>query len=48
LVAPGGDDGPAAAIPGLLGLREVGDFLPLIDGVPDPGQSIEPEVRRIT
>jgi iron complex outermembrane receptor protein len=33
-VAPGGDEGPAAAVPGLLGLREVDDFLLLVDGVP--------------
>jgi outer membrane receptor protein involved in Fe transport len=33
-VAPGSDEGPAAAVPGLLGLREVDDFLLLVDGVP--------------
>jgi outer membrane receptor protein involved in Fe transport len=36
-VAPGGDEGPAAAVPGLLGLREVDDFLLLVDGVPAGG-----------
>jgi iron complex outermembrane recepter protein len=36
-VALGGDEGPAAAVPGLLGLREVDDFLLLIDGVPAGG-----------
>ena len=40
VVAPGGDDGPAAAVPGLLGLREVDDFLLLIDGVPAGGAYI--------
>ena len=33
-VAAGGDDGPAGAAPGLLGLREADDFLLLIDGIP--------------
>jgi len=33
-VAPGGDGGPAAAVPGLLGVREVDDLLLLVDGVP--------------
>jgi iron complex outermembrane receptor protein len=37
LVAPGGDDGPAGAVPGLLGLREIDDLLLLIDGVPAGG-----------
>src|SRR6266403_452884 len=32
-VAPGGDSGPAGAVPGLLGLREVDDFLLVVDGV---------------
>jgi iron complex outermembrane receptor protein len=36
-VAPGGDDGPAAAVPGLLGLREIDDLLLLVDGVPAGG-----------
>ncbi|HWY23987.1 MAG TPA: TonB-dependent receptor, partial [Nevskia sp.] len=39
-VAPGGDEGPAAAVPGLLGLREVDDFLLLVDGVPAGGAFI--------
>lgn len=36
-VAPGGDAGPAGSVPGLLGLREVDDFLLLIDGIPAGG-----------
>jgi iron complex outermembrane recepter protein len=36
-VAPGGDEGPAGASPGLLGLREADDFLLVIDGVPAGG-----------
>ena len=36
-VASGGDEGPASAVPGLLGLREVDDFELLIDGVPAGG-----------
>ncbi len=36
-VAPGGDAGPAGAVPGLLGLREVDDLLLLIDGIPSGG-----------
>jgi iron complex outermembrane recepter protein len=40
LVAAGGDDGPASAVPGLLGLREIDDFLLLIDGVPAGGAFI--------
>ena len=36
-VAPGGDAGPAGAVPGLLGVREVDDLLLLIDGVPAGG-----------
>jgi iron complex outermembrane receptor protein len=39
-VAPGGDEGPAAAVPSLLGLREVDDFELLIDGVPAGGAFI--------
>src|SRR5262245_40291475 len=35
-VAPG-DAGPAAAVPSLLGVREVDDLLLLIDGVPAGG-----------
>jgi iron complex outermembrane recepter protein len=41
-VAPGGDAGPAAAVPGLLGLREVDDFLLLIDGIPAGGVFLPP------
>ena len=33
-VAPGGDQGPAGAAPGLLGQRETDDFMLAIDGVP--------------
>src|SRR5262245_16658996 len=33
-VAPGGDAGPAGAVPGLIGVREVDDLLLLIDGIP--------------
>jgi len=36
-VAPGGDFGPAGSVPGLLGLREVDDFLLVIDGIPAGG-----------
>lgn len=36
-VAPGGDEGPASAVPGLLGLREIDDFLLVVDGVPAGG-----------
>ncbi|GAC1303982.1 MAG: hypothetical protein NVSMB10_06490 [Steroidobacteraceae bacterium] len=36
-VAPGGDFGPAASVPGLLGLREVDDFLLVVDGIPAGG-----------
>lgn len=36
-VAPGGDAGPASAVPGLLGVREVDDLLLLIDGIPAGG-----------
>ncbi len=39
-VAPGGDAGPAAAVPGLLGVREVDDLLLLIDGIPAGGAFI--------
>jgi iron complex outermembrane receptor protein len=37
VVATGGDGGPAAAVPGLLGLREIDDLLLLVDGVPAGG-----------
>ncbi|HVT36028.1 MAG TPA: TonB-dependent receptor [Nevskiaceae bacterium] len=36
-VAPGGDEGPAGAAPGLLGQRETDDFMLAIDGVPVGG-----------
>jgi len=36
-VATGGDAGPAGAVPGLLGVREVDDLLLLIDGIPAGG-----------
>jgi outer membrane receptor protein involved in Fe transport len=36
-VAPGGDAGPAAAVPGLIGVREVDDLLLLVDGIPAGG-----------
>lgn len=39
-VAPGGDAGPAAALPGLIGVREVDDLLLLIDGIPAGGAFI--------
>ncbi|HZR36901.1 MAG TPA: TonB-dependent receptor [Nevskia sp.] len=39
-VAPGGDQGPGAAVPGLLGQREVDDLLLLVDGVPQGGAFI--------
>jgi iron complex outermembrane recepter protein len=39
-VAPGGDAGPAGAVPGLLGVREVDDLLLLIDGIPAGGAFI--------
>lgn len=39
-VAPGGDFGPAASVPGLLGVREVDDFLLVVDGIPVGGAFI--------
>ncbi|HKF66435.1 MAG TPA: TonB-dependent receptor plug domain-containing protein, partial [Vicinamibacterales bacterium] len=39
-VAPGGDAGPAAAVPGLIGVREVDDLLLLVDGIPAGGAFI--------
>src|SRR5262249_23885816 len=39
-VASGGDAGPAAAVPGLIGVREVDDLLLLIDGIPAGGAFI--------
>jgi outer membrane receptor protein involved in Fe transport len=46
-VAPGGDAGPAGALPGLLGVREVDDLLVLIDGIPAGGAFI-PQVEAIS
>jgi iron complex outermembrane receptor protein len=46
-VAPGGDAGPAGAVPGLLGVREVDDLLLLIDGIPAGGAFI-PQVEAIS
>lgn len=36
-IAPGGDGGPASAVPGLWGLREFDAFLLVVDGVPSGG-----------
>ena len=36
-IAPGGDAGPAASVPGLWGLREFGAFLLVVDGIPSGG-----------
>jgi outer membrane receptor protein involved in Fe transport len=46
-VAPGGDAGPAGAVPGLIGVREVDDLLVLIDGIPAGGAFI-PQVEAIS
>ncbi len=46
-VAPGGDAGPAGAVPSLLGVREVDDLLLLIDGIPAGGSFI-PQVEAIS
>src|SRR5215470_14693823 len=46
-VAPGGDAGPAGAVPGLLGAREVDDLLLLIDGIPAGGAFI-PQIEAIS
>src|SRR5262245_58960629 len=46
-VAPGGDAGPAGAVPGLLGVREVDDMLLLIDGIPAGGAFI-PQIEAIS
>ena len=46
-VAPGGDAGPAAAVPGLLGVREVDDLLLLIDGIPAGGAFI-PQIEAVS
>jgi iron complex outermembrane receptor protein len=36
-IAPGGDAGPAASVPGLWGLREFDAFLLVVDGIPSGG-----------
>jgi len=41
-VAPGGDAGPAGAVPALLGQREADDFLLLFEGVPAGGAYTSP------
>jgi iron complex outermembrane recepter protein len=41
-VVPGGDAGPAGAMPALLGSREADDFLLLVDGVPLGGAFAPP------
>ena len=46
-VAPGGDAGPAGAVPSLLGVREIDDLLLLIDGVPAGGAFI-PDITAIS
>src|SRR5499425_1144198 len=46
-VAPGGDAGPAGAVPGLLGVRELDDLLLLIDGIPAGGAFI-PQIEAIS
>lgn len=46
-VAPGGDAGPAGAVPALVGVREVDDLLILIDGIPAGGAFI-PQVEAIS
>jgi iron complex outermembrane receptor protein len=46
-VAPGGDAGPASAVPGLLGVREVDDLLLLIDGIPAGGAFI-PQIEAVS
>ena len=46
-VAPGGDAGPAGAVPGLIGAREVDDLLLLIDGIPAGGAFI-PQIEAIS
>ena len=46
-VAPGGDAGPAGAVPGLLGVREVDDLLLLIDGIPAGGAFI-PQIEAVS
>src|SRR6476619_8580557 len=46
-VAPGGDAGPAGAVPGLIGIREVDDLLLLIDGIP-AGGAFSPQIEAIS
>ena len=46
-VAMGGDAGPAGAVPGLLGIRELDDLLLLIDGIPSGGAFV-PQVEAIS
>jgi outer membrane receptor protein involved in Fe transport len=46
-VAPGGDAGPASAVPGLLGVREIDDLLLLIDGIPAGGAFV-PQVEAVS
>ena len=46
-VAPGGDAGPAGAVPHLLGVREVDDLLLLIDGIPAGGAFV-PQVEAVS
>ena len=46
-IAPGGDAGPAGAVPSLLGVREVDDLLLLIDGIPAGGAFI-PQVEAVS
>jgi iron complex outermembrane receptor protein len=46
-VAPGGDAGPASAVPSLLGIREVDDLLLLIDGIP-AGGAFRPQVETVS
>src|SRR5437868_10162872 len=36
-IAPGGDAGPAASVPGMWGLREFDAFLLVVDGIPSGG-----------
>jgi outer membrane receptor protein involved in Fe transport len=36
-IAPGGDAGPAASLPGMWGLREFDAFLLVVDGIPSGG-----------
>ena len=46
-VAPGGDAGPAGAVPGLIGVRELDDLLLLIDGIPAGGAFV-PQIESIS